>query len=106
MLDLLSATAALSVLVSLLLLALVGLTVVPFVVACDAAEARGRAPERAGALALAGVGLGLALAVLVQRSDLPTPAALLPLLLCWAVPLAVRLGLAPAAVLGRRAVHQ
>ena len=106
MLDLLAATAALFVVVSLALLVLLGLTVVPFVVATDAAEARGRSAERTGLLALVGVGLGLALAYLVHRSDLPAPAALLPLLLCWAVPLAVRLGVAPAAVLGRRAAHQ
>jgi len=105
-LDLLSATAAILVVAAVVVLALLGLTVVPFVVALDAAEARGRAPERTGLLALLGIGAGLVLALLVQRSDLPTAAAALPLVLCWAVPLAVKLGVAPAAVLGRRARHQ
>jgi hypothetical protein len=85
-LDLLAATAVLLLIVVLVVLAGLVLTVVPFVLAADLAEQRGRSTARAGLLAVAGIGLGLLGALLVRRTDLPGSLAVLPLLLCFAGP--------------------
>ena len=46
----------------------------------------------------------LLLALVLHRSDLPTPLALLPLALCWAVP--GLLAVVQGRVLGRRGAHE
>lgn len=107
MLDLLAATAAMLVLTAVVALALVGLSVVPFVVATDLAERKKGSTARAGALALTGVLVGLAGAFLVVRSDLSNLLLVLPLFLCWATP--VVLWLLPegeGAVVGRQGHHE
>lgn len=96
------ATVVVVLLLSAGLAVLVGLTVVPFVRAVDLAERRGASPAWAGALTLATIGAGLLLALLVLRSDLPTPLVLVPLLLCWAVPVALTAG----AAAGSRGAHE
>lgn len=107
MLDLLAATAVLLVMVAVLALAGLGLTVVPYVVALDMAQARRFSTARAGALALTGVLVGLAGAFLLYRSDLPTVLLLLPLGLCWLVPGALwLLDEGQVAVGGRQGAHE
>ena len=107
MLDLISSTAAVSVLLVLLALAGLGVTVLPFVTATGTAERKGLSSARAGALTLAAVAVGLAASLLVVRSDLPTPYALLPLALCWVVPGALALLDGSRAGLGgRRGLHE
>lgn len=107
MLDLLAATAVLLVIVAVGAAALVGMTVVPFVLATDLAEARRGSTARAGALALGGIAVGLGLAFAVVRSDLPSALVVLPLALCWAVPLALWLtGESEGRVVGRQGHHE
>ncbi|MCW2607607.1 MAG: hypothetical protein JWO60_2300 [Frankiales bacterium] len=91
MLDLLTATAVVVALVAVVLALVVGLTVLPFVRAVDLADGSGGSPARAGALTLGTAGLGLLLALLVLRSELPRPVLLVPLLLCWSVPVVLAL---------------
>ena len=67
MLDALAATAVVALLVALGLGVLYGLTVVPFVLAVDLAERRGRSTGRWAGWALAAVLGALALAVLAWR---------------------------------------
>lgn len=87
MLDLLASATAFTAIVAVLLLALAGLTVVPFVVAVGMAERRGFSATRWGAVALTAAPLGLLLAyVLVTRTGLPWPVGLLPVVLTWAAP--------------------
>lgn len=87
MLDLLASATAFTAIVAVLLFALAGLTVVPFVVACGMAERRGFAPTRWGAVALVASSLGLLLClVLVTRTALPWPVGVLPVVLTWAAP--------------------
>lgn len=105
MLDLLTSTAALFVVVSLLGLAGLGLTVVPFVQATEIAERRHLSTVRAGVLTFAGVGAGLLGALVVYRSSAPRALSLVPLLLCGLGPALVRL--LPAGVLtGRPGAHE
>ena len=106
MLDLLSSTAAVSVLLVLLALAGLGLTVLPFVAATAVAERKGLSAARAGGLALLASALGLAAALLVLRSHLPTASALLPLGLGWAVPGLLALPGSRARPAGRRGLHE
>lgn len=94
MLDLLLAVVAVAVLGALAVAALVAVTVAPFVVALQRADAVGASPVRVGALTLAASGVGAALAVLGPR---PLAVALL---LPWLVPVLV--GRVP---LGRRGRH-
>ena len=107
MLDLLASTAAVSVVLVLLALVGLALTVLPFVTATREAERRGLSAARAGTLTLVTVAVGLTSSLLVVRSDLPAPAALLPLLLCWAGPGAlVGLSASRTRIGGRRGLHE
>ena len=107
MLDLLAAAAVMLVLVAVVALALIGVSVVPFVLATDLAEKKRFSTSRAGGAALAGVLVGLAGALLLTLTDLPSVLLVLPLLLCWAVPLV--LWLLPegeGALVGRQGHHE
>ena len=106
MLDLLSSTAAVAVLLVLLSLAGLGLTVLPFVTATRTAERKGLSAVRAGTLTLAAVAAGLVGSLLLLRSDLPAPASLLPLALCWVVPGLLALLGAGTRLGGRRGLHE
>ncbi len=107
MLDLLAAAAVVLVLTAVAALVLVAVGVAPLVVAGGLAERRGASPARTGAAALLGVLVGLGGAALVVRSDLPTPLAVLPLAVCWATPLALRLaGDGAGALAGTRGAHE
>lgn len=87
MLELLASATAFTAIVSVLLLALVGLTVVPFVAAVGMAEQRGFSPTRWGAVALVTAPLGLLAAyALVTRTGLPWMVGVLPVALTWAAP--------------------
>ena len=87
MLDLLLAVVATAVLVALALLLLSAVTLAPFVVGLQLAEARRFSTARWGVLTLAGVGVALLLALVLVRGDrVATPVALLPLLLAWGGP--------------------
>ena len=104
MADLLLAVGAAALLVAGGLALLTAVTLAPFVVGLQLAEARGLSTARWGGLTLAGVGVALLLAlVLVSRDRVATPVALLPLLLAWGGPAALRLLPAGAARLGGRA---
>lgn len=91
MLDLAAAAAALLALAGVASLAALGLLVLPFVRACDAADQRGLSPFRAGAAVLLADGAALVGALLVLRRDVPAALAVVPLALPWAVAGAVRL---------------
>lgn len=91
MADLLLAVLATAVLGAVGLMALAGLTVVPFVLALRLAQARGLSPGRTGALAACGVLLGLALAGAALLLDVPVVLVLPALALAYAVPLLLRL---------------
>ena len=71
----------------LAVLALLLVTVAPFVVAVDRGQQRGASPARVGAAALAGCAVALALAVRTVESA--GVAGVLALLLAWVVPVAV-----------------
>lgn len=87
MLDLLASATAFTAIVAVLLFALAGLTVVPFVVACGMAERRGFSATRWGAVALVTAPLGLLAAyALVAKTGLPWPVGVLPVVLTWAAP--------------------
>ena len=87
MADLLLAALVFPLLVALGVAGLAAVTLVPFVVALQMADARRFSTARWGALTIACSLVGLALAALVVRSDtLPSVAALLPLALTWAGP--------------------
>lgn len=87
MIDLLLAAVTFPLLVALALAALAAVTLVPFVMALQMADARAFSAARWGAVALVGSVAGLLLALLFYRSDrIPTPAALLPLTFTWAGP--------------------
>ena len=87
MLDLLLAVVAAGLLVALALALLSAVTLAPFVVALQLAEARRFSTARWGALALAGVGVALLVALVLVRGDrVSLPVALLALLLAWGVP--------------------
>lgn len=106
MLDLLAATVTFTALVAAGLAVLAAVTLVPFVVTLQLADARRFAPARWGALSLAGSVLGLAVALLIARSDLPTalvPVGLLPAL---AGPALLSLLSGGQAVGGRAGRHQ
>ncbi len=92
MLDLLLAVVTTALLVSLALAVLSAVTLAPFVVGLQMAEGRRFSTARAGALTLTGVGVSLLLTVVLVRGDrVPTPVALLPLLLAWGGPAALGL---------------
>lgn len=92
MLDLLLAVVTTALLVALALALLSAVTLAPFVVGLQLAQARQFSTARWGALTLAGIGVGLLLALLLVRGDrVVTPVALLPLLLTWGAPAALRL---------------
>ena len=85
--DLLLSVLAAAVLVTVGLAALAALTLVPFVVALQAADARCRSTARWGAAALAGsiAALAVALGLLVIGTP-PAVAALVAAALAWTVP--------------------
>ena len=90
MLDLLLAVGTAALLVALALGLLSAVTLAPFVVGLQMAEARRFSTARWGALTLAGVGVALLLALVLVRGDrVATPVALLPLLLAWGGPAAL-----------------
>lgn len=97
MIDLLLALLATAVLATVGLLALAGLTVVPFVLSLRLAEARRLSPGRVGGMAAICIVLALALAAWVLLTDAPTALVLPALLLAYAVPALLR-------VLGRPAL--
>ena len=87
MLDLLLAVGASVLLVAAGLALLSALTLAPFVVGLTMADARRFSCARWGTLTLAGIALALLLVLLLVRGDrVPTPIALLPLLLTWGGP--------------------
>jgi len=89
-LDLLLAVVMTALLVALALALLSAVTLAPFVVGLQMAEARRFSTARGGALTLAGVGVSLLLVLTLVRGDrVPTPVALLPLLLAWGGPAAL-----------------
>lgn len=90
MLDLLLAVGTTALLVAVGLALLAAVTLVPFVVALQLAEARRFSTARWGALTLLGTGVALLLVLLLVRTDrVATPVALLPLLLTWGGPVAL-----------------
>ena len=92
MLDLLLALVTTALLVALALAVLSAMTLAPFVIGLRMAEARRFSTARWGALTLAGVGIALLLALVLLRDDrVAPPVALLPLLLAWGGPAALRL---------------
>lgn len=104
MLDLLLAAVSLSLICALGLALLAAVTLAPFVVALQMADARAFSAARWGTVTLAGSLLGLAVALLVYRSgSLANIAALLPLLLTWAGPGALWLLSGEEALIGGRA---
>lgn len=108
MVDLLLAVGAAALIVAVGLALLTAVTLAPFVVGLQLAEARGLSTARWGALTLAGVGMALLLAlVLVSGDRVATPLAMLPLLLAWGGPAALRLLPEGAARLsGRAGAHE
>jgi hypothetical protein len=88
--DLLLAVLAVTVLGAIGLLALAGLTVVPFVLALLQADARGLSPGRVGGLAAAGVLVALALAGASLLAGAPVALGLPALSLAYAVPLLLK----------------
>jgi hypothetical protein len=85
--DLLLATLGFTAIVAVALVALVGFTVVPFVVAVSMAERRAFSPARWGAVAVVSCLGGLGLAYLLwSHTGVPRPLALLPVVLSWAAP--------------------
>ena len=104
MLDLLLAAVGFPLIVAVALALLAAVTLAPFVLALQMAEARGFPTGRWGTVALAASLLGLALALVFYRWDrVPTLGALLPLLLTWAGPGALALLSADDAEVGGRA---
>ncbi|HWH27781.1 MAG TPA: hypothetical protein VNU26_02260 [Mycobacteriales bacterium] len=106
MVDLLLAVIAVAVIVTFACAALMGVTVAPFVVALGFAERRGASPARVGVAALAGSAVALSLALLAWRADAVPPAAALPLLLSWVVPLVVAYAPRGARFLGQAGRHE
>jgi predicted membrane protein len=106
--DLLLAAVTFPLLLAVGLVALAALTLAPFVVALQMADARRFSSTRWGAVALAGSVVGLLLALVFYRSDrIPTAAALLPLTFTWAGPgLLWLLTGEEAAVGGRSGAHE
>ncbi len=87
MIDLLLAAVAFPLIVALGLVVLALLTLVPFVLALQMADARAFSTTRWGVVSLVGSGVGLLLALVFLRSDrLPGPIALLPLAVTFAGP--------------------
>lgn len=106
MVDLLLAVIAVAVLVTLACAALLGVTVAPFIVALGFAERRGASPARVGVAALGGSAVALWLALVAWRADAVPPAAAVPLLLSWVVPVVVAYAPRGARWLGRAGRHQ
>jgi len=103
-LDLLLALVAFPLILALALALLSAVTLVPFVLALQMAEARGFATARWAVVALAGSLLGLGLAVLIYTSDRVLPvAALLPLIFTWSGPAALWLLTGEEKAIGGRA---
>ncbi len=87
MLDLLLAAVVFPLILAIGLAGLAAVTLAPFVVALQMADARSFSTARWGAVALVGSVLGLLLALAFYRSDrIPAVAALLPLTFTWAGP--------------------
>ena len=102
--DLLLAALVFPLLVALAVALLAALTLVPFLVALQMADARRFSTARWGAVTIVASLLGLALALLVARSDsLPALAVLIPLAVTWAGPAALRLLTGEEELVGGRA---
>ncbi|MEX2289404.1 MAG: hypothetical protein WD794_03645 [Mycobacteriales bacterium] len=104
MLDLLLALVTFPLIVAVGLALLAAVTLVPFVLALQMADARAFSSARWGAVALGGSLLGLALALVFSRVErVPTLAALLPLVLTWSGPGALWLLTGEETAIGGRA---
>ena len=104
MTDLVLAAIAFPLIVAVGLALLAALTLVPFVLALQMAEARSFSTTRWGAIALAGSVVGLLLALVLYRADrVPTVAALLPLVLALTGPGLLWLLTGEEALVGGRA---
>lgn len=103
MLDLLLAAVVLPLIVALALAVLAALTLAPFVVALEMADARRFSPTRWGAVALGASVCALLVTLLGVRSGLPSVLALAPLLLTWLGPGLLWLLTGEQAALGGRA---
>jgi hypothetical protein len=103
-LDLLLAAVTFPLILAVAVALLAVVTLVPFVLALQMAERRRFSTTRWGAVALGGSLLGLAFAFLFYRSDqVPTAAALLPLVLTWTGPGLLWLLTGEEALVGGRA---
>ncbi|MFP5219313.1 MAG: hypothetical protein ACLGIG_06185 [Actinomycetes bacterium] len=106
MVDLVLAVIAVAVIVTLACAALVGVTVAPFLIALGFAERRRASPARVGVAAVVASGVALWLSLVLWRADAAPPAAALPLLLSWVVPVAVAYAPHGARWLGRAGRHE
>lgn len=106
MLDLLAATAAATVVVAVALALLAAVTLVPFVVTLQRADARGVAAARWAVVSLVGSVAGLAAVLLIVRSDRPTALAVFGLLPVLAGPALLSLLSKNEAVSGRAGRHR
>jgi hypothetical protein len=104
--DVVLAMIAVAVLLTVGVVALLGVTAVPFLVALWHAERQRASPVRVGVAAVAGSALSLALAGLVTRTGASPAVAMLPLLLSWVVPVAVTRAPKGVRWLGRVGRHE
>lgn len=106
MVDLLLATVTVLVLLSVGGLALLGLTVVPFVLAGELADRRGASGAAWSGLVLLAVVIGAVGAYGVRAAGLPLPVVVVPLLLGWAAPAWLSVFPSSAGRLGSRGQHE
>ena len=86
MIDLLVATVAFTVVVTVLVVGLVLVTVAPLYVALEMADARRFSTTRWAALTTVGIVVGVGYAYVLHKGDVPTVVTALPLALAWAGP--------------------
>ncbi len=99
------AVLAVAVLVTLAVALLAAVTVAPLLVALWHAERQRASTARVGAAAVAGSAVGLLLTLAGLRASAVPPAAALPLLLTWVVPVVVARAPGSARWLGRSGRH-
>ena len=105
MVDTLLAVVAVAVVVTVGFAALFGVTVAPLLVALDRAERLRVSPARLGVGAVAGCAAGLLLALAAVRSGLGS-AAVVPLVVTWAVPVLVTWVPGSTRLAGRAGRHE
>ena len=105
MVDTLLAVVAVAVVVTVGFAALFGVTVAPLLVALDQAERLQVSPARVGVAAVAGCGAALLLAAATVRSE-HSSAAVVPLVLTWAVPVLVARAPGGTRLVGRAGRHE